>query len=177
MRYGVLLAIRSLLTLPIPVAKRACVLIEYPKTMNQRRQLIVTLTALSLCPWVSAMPSEAMQAMQAIVGTSPVNTGRVYFELPPLVESGNLVAIKFSVESPMTPTNYVRAIHIISEANPSPNVVSCYFTPLSGKAEASTRIRLAESQRVWALAQMSDGSFWRTSVDTVITLSACTEMV
>ena len=147
--------------------------------MNQRRQLIVSLTALSLCPWgsASAMPSEAMQAMQAIVGTSIVNTGRVYFELPPLVESGNLVAVKFSVDSPMTPTNYVRAIHIISEANPSANVVSCYFTPLSGKAEASTRIRLADSQRVWALAQMSDGSFWRTSVDTVITLSACTEMV
>ena len=147
--------------------------------MNQRRQLIFSLTALSFCPWgsASAMPSEAMKAMQAIVGTSPVNTGRVYFELPPLVESGTLVAVKFSVDSPMTPTNYVRAIHIISEANPSPNVVSCYFTPLSGKAEASTRIRLADSQRVWALAQMSNGSFWRTSVDTVITLSACTEMV
>jgi sulfur-oxidizing protein SoxY len=71
----------------------------------------------------------------------------------------------------------VRAIHIISEANPSPNVVSCYFTALSGKAEASTRIRLADSQRMWALAQMSDSSFWRTSVDTVVTLSACTEMV
>ena len=88
-----------------------------------------------------------------------------------------LVAIKFSVDSPMTQANYVRAIHIISEANPSANVVTCYFTPLSGKAEASTRIRLADSQRVWALAQMSDGSFWRTSVDTVVTLSACTEMI
>jgi sulfur-oxidizing protein SoxY len=103
--------------------------------MNQRRQFIVSMTALSICPWqsASATPSEAMQAMQAIVGKSPVNTGRVYFELPPLVESGNLVAIKFSVDSPMTQANYVRAIHIISEANPSPNVVTLLFHALVGQ--------------------------------------------
>ena len=147
--------------------------------MNQRRVFITSLTALTLSPWqsTSATPSDAMQAMKAIVGNRPVNIGRIYFELPPLVENGNLVAIKFSVQSLMTQNDYVKAIHIIAEANPLPNVVSCYFTPLSGKAEASTRIRLADSQKVWALAQMSDGSFWRTSVDTVVTLSACTEMI
>ena len=147
--------------------------------MNQRRVFITSLTALTLSPWqsTSATPSDAMQAMKAIVGNRPVNTGRIYFELPPLVENGNLVAIKFSVQSPMTQNDYVKALHIIAEANPLPNVVSCYFTPLSGKAEASTRIRLADSQKVWALAQMSDGSFCRTSVDTVVTLSACTEMI
>lgn len=147
--------------------------------MNQRRVFITSLTALTLSPWqsTSATPSDAMQAMKAIIGNLPVNTGRIYFELPPLVENGNLVAIKFSVQSPMTQNDYVKALHIIAEANPLPNVVSCYFTPLSGKAEASTRIRLADSQKVWALAQMSDGSFWRTSVDTVVTLSACTEMI
>jgi sulfur-oxidizing protein SoxY len=147
--------------------------------MNQRRVFITSLTALTLSPWqsTSATPSDAMQAMKAIIGNRPVNTGRIYFELPPLVENGNLVAIKFSVQSPMTQNDYVKAIHIIAEANPLPNVVSCYFTPLSGKAEASTRIRLADSQKVWALVQMSDGSFWRTSVDTVVTLSACTEMI
>jgi sulfur-oxidizing protein SoxY len=147
--------------------------------MNQRRVFITSLTALTLSPWqsTSATSSDAMQAMKAIVGNHPANTGRIYFELPPLVENGNLVAIKFSVQSPMTQNDYVKAIHIIAEANPLPNVVSCYFTPLSGKAEASTRIRLADSQKVWALAQMSDGSFWRTSVDTVVTLSACTEMI
>ena len=147
--------------------------------MNQRRVFIASLTALTLSPWqsTSATPSDAMQAMKAIVGNRPANTGRIYFELPPLVENGNLVAIKLSVQSPMTQNDYVKALHIIAEANPLPNVVSCYFTPLSGKAEASTRIRLADSQKVWALAQMSDGSFWRTSVDTVVTLSACTEMI
>jgi len=135
--------------------------------MNQRRIFITSLTALSLSPWqrASATPSEAMQAMH------------IYFDLPPFVENGNLVAIKIAVQSPMTQNDYVKAIHVIAEANPLPNVVSCYFTPLSGKAEVSTRIRLADSQKVWALAQMSDDSFWRTSVDTVVTLSACTEMI
>ncbi|MEY3390416.1 MAG: hypothetical protein RL350_677 [Pseudomonadota bacterium] len=77
----------------------------------------------------------------------------------------------------MTANDYVKVIHMIAEGNPLPNVVSCYFTPLSGKAEFSTRIRLADSQRVWVLAQMSNGDFWRTSADTVVTLSACTEMI
>lgn len=147
--------------------------------MNHRRLFITSLTALTFNPWQSAgaTPSEAIQAIQKIVGSREIKTGRIYFELPPLVENGNLVAIKFSVQSPMIQTDYVKAIHIIAQGNPLPNVVSCYFTPLSGRAEVSTRIRLADSQKVWALAQMSDDSFWQTSVDTVVTLSACTEMI
>jgi len=77
----------------------------------------------------------------------------------------------------MTPADYARTIHVISEGNPLPNIVTCHFTPLSGKAEVSTRVRLAESQRVWVLAEMSDGSLWRAHADTVVTLSACTEMI
>jgi sulfur-oxidizing protein SoxY len=97
--------------------------------------------------------------------------------IPPLVESGNLVVIKLSIESPMTANNYVKAVHVISEANPFPNIFTAYFTPRSGRAELTTRVRLADSQRVWAIAQMSDGSFWRGYADTLVTLSACTEMI
>ena len=147
--------------------------------MNHRRTFITLMTAIGFNPWrnVLANPSEAEQAMKKIVGNQPVKNGKIYFELPPLVENGNLVGIKCAVQSPMTANDYVKAIHIIAEANPLPNVVSCYFTPLSGKAEVSTRIRLADSQKVWVLAQMSNGEFWRTSADTVVTLSACTEMI
>jgi hypothetical protein len=70
-----------------------------------------------------------------------------------------------------------KAIHIISEANPSPNIFTAYFTPRSGRAELTTRVRLADSQRVWAIAQMSDGSYWQGYADTLVTLSACTEMI
>jgi sulfur-oxidizing protein SoxY len=146
--------------------------------MNQRRFFIAVMTAIGLNPWSSsaANPREAQQAMNKIIGKQAVQNGRIYFELPPLIENGNLVSVKVAVQSPMTANDYVKAIHIIAEANPSPNVVSCFFSPLSGKAEVSTRIRLADSQNVWVLAQMSNGEFWQTSADTIVTLSACTEM-
>ena len=147
--------------------------------MSSRRLFISSMTAICLSPWhrAQASTSDAQQVISKIIGNHSVKTGRIYFELPPLVENGNLVAVKCAVQSPMTANDYVKVIHMIAEGNPLPNVVSCYFTPLSGKAEFSTRIRLADSQRVWVLAQMSNGDFWRTSADTVVTLSACTEMI
>ena len=103
--------------------------------------------------------------------------GRVTLVIPPLVENGNLVVLKVSVQSPMTANDYVKAVHVIAEENPSPNIFTAYFTPRSGRAELTTRVRLADSQRVWAIAQMSDGSFWQGYADTLVTLSACTEMI
>ena len=97
--------------------------------------------------------------------------------IPPLVENGNLVVLKVSVESPMTINNYVKAIHIVAEGNPVPNIFTAYLTSRSGTASLTTRVRLADSQLVWAIAQMNDGSFWQGSAETLVTLSACTEMV
>jgi sulfur-oxidizing protein SoxY len=77
----------------------------------------------------------------------------------------------------MTANDYVKTIHVIAEANPSPNIFTVYLTPRSGTATVTTRVRLADSQRVWAITQMSNGSFWRGSAETLVTLSACTEMV
>lgn len=147
--------------------------------MNSRRTFISSLIAVCLGPWqrTQATPNDAQDAINKIIGNQAIKNGKIYFELPPLVENGNLVAVKCSVQSPMTIDDYVRVIHIIAEGNPLPNVVSCYFTPLSGKAEFSTRIRLADSQRVWAVAQMSNGEIWGTHADTIVTLSACTEMI
>jgi sulfur-oxidizing protein SoxY len=120
---------------------------------------------------------EAMEAIAKIVGSSIPRDGRVKLVIPPLVESGNLVVLKVAIQSPMTNIDYVKAVHIISEANPSPNIFTAYFTPYSGRAELTTRVRLADSQRVWAIAQMSDGSYWQGYADTLVTLSACTEMI
>ncbi|CAM3786085.1 SoxY-related AACIE arm protein [Polynucleobacter brandtiae] len=120
---------------------------------------------------------QAMQAIAEIVGGNRVQDGRVKLVIPPLVENGNLVVLKVNIESPMTPNNYVKAVHVIAEGNPLPNIFSAFFTPRSGRAELTTRVRLADSQRVWAIAQMSDGSFWRGHADTLVTLSACTEMI
>jgi sulfur-oxidizing protein SoxY len=124
-----------------------------------------------------AKKPEAMEAIAKIVGSNTLRDGRVKLVIPPLVESGNLVVLKVTVQSPMTNVDYVKAVHIISEANPSPNIFTAYFTPRSGRAELTTRVRLADSQRVWAIAQMSDGSYWQGYADTLVTLSACTEMI
>lgn len=147
--------------------------------MNNRRIVIAALTALGLAPGKSllAKPSDAADVIARIVGGKLINDGRVVIELAPLVENGNSVTVKFAVQSPMTSTDFVKTIHVVSEGNPLPNIVTCHFTPLSGRAEVTTRVRLAESQRVWAVAEMSDGSFWQTHANTVVTLSACTEMI
>lgn len=132
-----------------------------------------------VAPWpvASAKPGDAADAIARIVGNRTVTNGRVHIELAPLVENGNSVTVRFVGTSPMTESDYVRVMHVISEGNPLPNVMSLHFAPRSGRAEVTTRVRLAESQRVWVIAEMSDGSLWRAHADTVVTLSACTEMI
>jgi sulfur-oxidizing protein SoxY len=137
---------------------------------------------LGLSTWMApsltmAKKPEAMEAIAKIAGSNTIRDGRVKLVIPPLVESGNLVVLKLSIESPMTANDYVKAVHVIAEENPSPNIFTAHFTPRSGRAELTTRVRLADSQRVWAIAQMSDGSFWQGYADTLVTLSACTEMI
>ena len=151
-------------------------------TKLSRRMYLSAIGLLGISSWIvpsltMAKKPEAMEAIAKIVGSNSIRDGRVKLVIPPLVESGNLVVLKLSIESPMTANDYVKAVHVVSEANPSPNMFTAYFTPRSGRAELTTRVRLADSQRVWAIAQMSDGSFWRGSADTLVTLSACTEMI
>ena len=124
-----------------------------------------------------AKKEDADEAIKKIIGTAPIKDGKVTLTIPPLVENGNLVVLKVSVDSPMTANDYVKAIHVVAEGNPLPNIFSAFLTPRSGTATLTTRVRLADSQTVWAIAQMSDGSFWQGSAETFVTLSACTEMV
>ena len=158
--------------------------LQQPSDIPQlgRRLYMTALGVLGISSWIAplmamAKKPEAMEAIAKIVGSKPVQDGRVKLIIPPLVESGNLVVLKVSIESPMIASDYVKAVHIIAEGNPLPNIFTAYFTPRSGRAEVTTRVRLADSQRVWAIAEMSDGSFWQTYADTLVTLSACTELV
>ena len=124
-----------------------------------------------------AKKEDADEAIQKITGGASIKEGRVTLVIPPLVENGNLVVLKVSVDSPMTANNYVKVIHVVAEGNPYPNIFAAYLSPRSGTANITTRVRLADSQRIWAIAQMSDGSFWSGSAETLVTLSACTELV
>ena len=133
-------------------------------------------------PIVTLRPLEATPAMLSaairnVVGEAPVRTGKVKLDIPPLVENGNTVPMTVSVASPMTPEDYVKSIHVFNEKNPQPNMGNFYLTPSAGRAQISTRIRLADTQKVVAIARMSDDSFWSVSADVVVTLAACTEEV
>jgi sulfur-oxidizing protein SoxY len=119
--------------------------------------------------------SLAAAAIGEVVGDAPVYQGKVKLEVPPLVENGNAVALTVSVDSPMTERDHVKSIHIFNEKNPQPNVASFHLGPRAGRAQVSTRIRLADSQKVIAIAQLSDNSLWSNSVDVVVTLAACLE--
>ncbi len=155
------------------------------KIHASRRQWLKNIQSigmLALGSWFSpltvfAKKEDAAKAIQEITGGKPIIEGKVKLVIPPLVENGNLVVLKLSVDSPMTASDYVKSVHVIAEGNPLPNIFTVYFTPRSGTANITTRVRLADSQTVWAIAQMSDGKFYQGSAETLVTLSACTELV
>ena len=122
-----------------------------------------------------ATPTEMQDAMRKIAGGARIMPGKVKLDLPPLSENGNAVPLAVTVESPMTESEHVRAIHIFTEKNPQPDVISVRLGPRAGRASVATRIRLADTQTVIAVAELSDGSFWSDRASVVVTLAACLE--
>ena len=146
---------------------------------SSRREFLVAtgigLAAVSLARPAGATPAAMQDAIRKVVGSAPVTPGKVALDLPPLVENGNTVPLAISVESPMTDADHVRAIHVFTEKNPQPDVVTFRFGPRAGHARVATRMRLADTQTVIALAELSDGSFRSARADVVVTLAACLE--
>ena len=135
---------------------------------------------LGAVPIVTVQPAKATPEMLAsairnVTNGATVKTGKVKLDVPPLVENGNTVPLTVSVNHPMAPEDHVASIHIFNEKNPQPNIANFQLGPHSGRAQVSTRIRMADSQQIVAIARLSDGSFWSASVDVVVTLAACTE--
>src|SRR5205085_8220885 len=108
-----------------------------------------------------------------VLGEATIRKGKVTLDLPPLVENGNTVPMTVTVANPMTPQNYVKAIHVFNEKNPQANVISVTLGPRAGKAVISTRIRLAATQKITAIAETSDGTYWSDTQHVVATLAAC----
>ena len=129
---------------------------------------------LSIRP-AAATPETMQAAIKRVVGEGELRKGKVKLDLPPLVENGNVVSLTVSVDSPMTASDYVKAIHVFNERNPQPNVIAAYLGLRAGRARVATRIRLADTQTVTAIAELSDGSFWSDSVQVIVTLAACLE--
>jgi sulfur-oxidizing protein SoxY len=149
-------------------------------TRRQFLSIAGGVTVAGTIPIVTLRPLEATPAMlntaiRNVVGEAQIRTGKVKLDIPPLVENGNTVPITVSVASPMTATDYVKSIHIFNEKNPQPNIGNFHLNPASGRAQVSTRIRLADTQKVVAIARLSDDTFWQVATEIVVTLAACTE--
>ena len=99
--------------------------------------------------------------------------GPIKIHIPHIVEDGTAVAIRLIVDSPMTKDDYIKAVHLFAEGNPNPLALSYYFSPACGRADASTRIRLARSQRLLCIAQTSRDVVFMNAADVEVTIGGC----
>ncbi len=117
--------------------------------------------------------SEAMKYQKKLIGDKAPKQGKVSLKLPEIAENGNTVPMTVAVESPMSDDDYVKEVHVMAMGNPGPGVASFHFTPMSGKAEVSTRVRLAKTQDVKALAVMNNGDVYEAAQQVKVTIGGC----
>ena len=143
-----------------------------------RRQLMRNGTALGawlLVGQAHATPQSMKEAIAAFTNNAPVQRGLIKLDIAELIDNGNTVPVSISVDSPMTPQQHVVAIALVSEKNPESDTFVARMNHLSGRAALSTRIRLANSQTLIAVAKMNDGSCWMHSAEVIVTIAACIE--
>ena len=141
----------------------------------KRRDVLAAGAGMALLALVrpaSATPEEMAAAIKVFTGGATPQEGKVKFDIAQLIDNGNAVPVTVAVENG---ADHVAAIAIFNEKNPQTEVAVFTLGPRAGKAEVSTRIRLATSQRLIAIARMGDGSYWSKSVDVIVTLAACIE--
>ncbi|MDJ0930489.1 thiosulfate oxidation carrier protein SoxY [Breoghania sp.] len=146
-------------------------------TLNRREALAIAGGALAFAvtgarmAWATA--EDTYKAIMAFTGGAEPATGRITLNAPEIAENGNTVPISVSVESPMSAEDHVASVTILAEGNPNPETVTFHFTAMSGEAMASTRIRLAKTQNVIALAKMSDRSVFIDTKEVKVTIGGC----
>jgi sulfur-oxidizing protein SoxY len=125
----------------------------------------------------AANPAQAAnnsdELIKKFTGGKTPGQGRVKLDLPEIAENGNTVPMTVSVESPMTEQSHVTDVLIVADGNPNAGVATFHFSPASGVAEANTRMRLATTQDVIAIAKMNDGSFFMASKQVKVTIGGC----
>ena len=148
------------------------------RSLTRRKALILgavsTTTILAGAPrGVRATAADAATEIAKFTGGKIPQTGRITIELPEIAENGNSVPLSVVVDSPMTPDNYVTDILVTAEGNPWPGVAVFKLTPLSGRAEAATRIRLAASQNIVVVAKTSKGEVLTAQRQVNVTIGGC----
>jgi sulfur-oxidizing protein SoxY len=140
----------------------------------RRREFLAGLAGTLALPGAALAQADPLDPpVWVVTNGAALKKGKVKLELPQLADNGNSVPIRITVDSPMTASDHVKSIHLYSERNPVRNMANFYLGPRAGRAEINSRVRLAGSQRVTAVAQLSDGTFWSDTAPIVVTLSAC----
>jgi sulfur-oxidizing protein SoxY len=144
-------------------------------TLRRRSLLAGAITVLPFA--AQATPDALAAAIKEVTGGAPLHEGKVTLDMPPLIENGNAVPLTVRVASPMTADDYVKVIHVFNEKNPQPHVFNAWLSPANGQARIATRIKLADSQKVVAIAETSKGEFLAAHADVIVTIAACVEDV
>ncbi|MGQ3283024.1 thiosulfate oxidation carrier protein SoxY [Bosea sp. (in: a-proteobacteria)] len=140
-----------------------------------------TLTAGALAAFASLLGSRlafadekaVMAEIKKLYGDKPLGEGKIKLDVPEIAENGLVVPVNVEVESPMTEADYVKAVHIYADGNPQPGIVSYSFTPACGKASAATRMRLAQTQNIVCVAEMSNGALHMAKANVKVTIGGC----
>ena len=147
-----------------------------PARASTRRDFIAGLGISSIAmgvPGAYATPDVVAAEVKKLFGGKAFLDGKIKLELPTIAENGLVVPLSFDVESPMTDTDYVKSVTFFSEGNPNPQLAVFHFTPMSPKAAASIRIRLAQTQNILAFAEMSNGDIYTTKREVKVTIGGC----
>ena len=147
-------------------------------TIASRRQVLASgsLAALAaiLAPRFARADEKAVaDELKKLYGDKKFAEGKIKLDIPQIAENGLVVPVNIDIESPMTDADYVKTVHIFADGNPQPGVVSYRFTPACGKASASARMRLAQTQNVICIAEMSNGSLYSTKSEVKVTIGGC----
>jgi sulfur-oxidizing protein SoxY len=127
-----------------------------------------------LAPRMAMADEQAVAAeIKKLYGDKKFDSGKIKLDVPEIAENGLVVPVNVEVESPMTEQDHVKAVHVFADGNPAPGVVSYRFTPACGKASASTRMRLAQTQNIICIAEMSDGKLFMTKSNVKVTIGGC----
>jgi sulfur-oxidizing protein SoxY len=135
---------------------------------------VASAVAITLAPRSAfAAPAQVEAEIQKLYAGKVLAEGKIKLDLPSIAENGLVVPLNIDVESPMSDADYVKALHIFADGNPNPGVASFYFTPMMPKASAQIRLRLASTQNIVAIAEMSDGKLFTAKREVKVTIGGC----
>jgi sulfur-oxidizing protein SoxY len=147
--------------------------------MTDRRAFVVGVAAVAVsaaypCLAVAQTgPSDIRAMLKTLIGEATPIEGKIALDLPEIAENGNTIPYTITVDSPMSDSQYVKVVHLLAPANPLPQIASFHFTPASGKASVTSRMRLAQTQEVMAIAQISDGTAFMVKRPVRVTVGGC----